>query len=65
VLILSSVADPIIPAANAAQLAAQLSDAGAEVTQRTLPAGHQLSQADVNLTRDWLARINQRAVIAA
>ena len=60
VLILSGVADPIVPAANAAKLAAQLSDAGADVTHRTLPAGHQLSQADVTLARDWLANLGQR-----
>jgi phospholipase/carboxylesterase len=65
VLILSGAADPIVPAANAAKLAAQLSQAGAEVTHRTLPAGHQLSQADVNLARDWLARIRQQASAAA
>jgi phospholipase/carboxylesterase len=59
VLILSGTADPIVPAANAAKLATQLSDAGAEVTHRTLPAGHQLSQADVNLVRDWLASRKQ------
>jgi phospholipase/carboxylesterase len=65
VLILSGAADPIVPAANAAKLAAQLSQAGAEVTHRTLPAGHQLSQADVDLARDWLARIKQQASAAA
>jgi phospholipase/carboxylesterase len=65
VLILSGAADPIVPAANAAKLAAQLSQAGAEVTHRTLPAGHQLSQADVSLARDWLARIKQQASAAA
>jgi phospholipase/carboxylesterase len=61
VLMLSGVADPIVPAANAARLAAQLSDAGADVTHRTLPVGHQLSQADVTLARDWLAVLGQRA----
>jgi phospholipase/carboxylesterase len=65
VLILSGAADPIVSAANATKLATLLSAAGAEVMQRTLPAGHQLSQADVNLARDWLARINQQAVAAA
>jgi len=61
VLMLSGVADPIVPAANATQLAAQLSDRGADVTHRTLPVGHQLSQADVTLSRDWLASLGQRA----
>jgi phospholipase/carboxylesterase len=61
VLVLSGAADPIVPAANAARLAAMMSEAGAEVTHRTLPAGHQLSQADLNLARDWLASRNQQA----
>ena len=60
-LILSGAADPIVSAANAAKLAAQLSQAGAEVTHRTLPTGHQLSQADVNLARDWLALRTRQA----
>jgi phospholipase/carboxylesterase len=64
VLILSGAADPIVPAANAAKLAAQLSQADAEVTHRTLPAGHQLSQVDVNLARDWLARIDRQPAAA-
>ena len=55
VLMLSGLGDPIVPAANSARLASQLSDGGADVTQTRLPAGHQLSQADVALARDWLA----------
>jgi phospholipase/carboxylesterase len=61
VLMLSGVTDPIVPAANAARLVAQLSERGADVTHRTLPVGHQLSQADVTLARDWLAGLGQRA----
>ena len=56
VLILSGAMDPIVPAENATGLAAQLQAAGAAVTHETLPAGHALSQADVNLARAWLAR---------
>jgi phospholipase/carboxylesterase len=55
VLILSGAMDPIIPAANAATLAARLTAAGAEVQHETLPTGHGLVQPDVTLTRDWLA----------
>ena len=55
VLILSGAADPIVPPDNAARLAAQLADAGAEVTHRLVPVGHGLSQADVELTKAWLA----------
>ncbi|MCJ8142677.1 alpha/beta hydrolase [Ancylobacter sp. A5.8] len=62
VLLLSGSADPIVPADNAARLAAQLSEAGAEVTHRVLPVGHGLSQADVNLARQWLG---EAGVIAA
>jgi phospholipase/carboxylesterase len=54
VLLLSGVADPIVPADNAARLAAQLDAAGAEVTHQVLPAGHGLSAADVTATSAWL-----------
>ncbi|RKE69710.1 alpha/beta hydrolase [Pseudorhodoplanes sinuspersici] len=57
VLILSGAMDPIVPTANAAHLARQLQHAGANVDHRTLPASHGLSQADVTLTRDFLARL--------
>lgn len=56
VLILSGALDPIIPAANADRLARTLAQAGAFVEHRTLPAGHGLSQADVEATREWLSR---------
>ena len=56
VLILSGSMDPIVPAENAERLAVQLGNAGAEVTHRVLPAGHGLSQADVTLAKQWLAR---------
>ncbi len=55
VLMLSGAADPIVPADNAARLAAQLVAAGARVDHRILPTGHGLSQADVDLARDWMA----------
>ncbi|QCK84935.1 alpha/beta hydrolase [Phreatobacter aquaticus] len=57
VLIVSGTMDPIIPAANAATLAASLAAAGASVQHETLPTGHGLVQSDVTLTRDWLDRI--------
>lgn len=57
VLIVSGDRDPIIPAANAAGLAAQLSAAGATVSHRTLPLGHGLSQMDMALVREWLAAL--------
>ncbi len=57
VLLLSGVADPIVPEENARRLAAQLSAAGAAVEHQVLPAGHGLSQADANLARQFLAEL--------
>jgi phospholipase/carboxylesterase len=54
VLILSGASDPIIPPENAAALAAMLSARGAEVSHKTLPVGHQLSQVDLSLARMWI-----------
>jgi phospholipase/carboxylesterase len=54
VLIVSGASDPIAPPANAARLKAMLEDAGARVDQRVLASGHELSQADVRLAREWL-----------
>ncbi len=62
VLLLSGRLDPIIPAANAAGLAATLERAGAAVEHQVLPTGHGLSQADVGLLEKWLA--GQRAKAA-
>lgn len=56
VLILSGSLDPIIPAADAGRLARTLVAAGASVEHRTLPTGHGLSQADIDLTHAWLSR---------
>jgi phospholipase/carboxylesterase len=56
VLILSGAMDPIVPAENAARLAAILQGAGASVDHRTLPAGHGLTQADVGIAKTWLDR---------
>lgn len=55
VLIISGANDPIVPAENAARLAALLEAAGAIVRHETLPAGHNLSQADVTLAKAWMA----------
>lgn len=61
VLLLSGQADPIVPASNSARLAALLSEAGARVDQKVLPAGHQLSQADVALARNWIGNVGAQA----
>jgi phospholipase/carboxylesterase len=54
VLILSGATDAMISLDGAKRLAATLTEAGANVTHRTLPVGHELSQADVSLARKWL-----------
>src|SRR3954470_19325084 len=53
-LIVSGARDPIAPPANAARLKAFLEHAGAHVHHHILPGGHELSQGDVNLAREWL-----------
>lgn len=62
VLLLSGAVDPIVPEENVARLAAQLRAAGADVDHRTLPVGHGLSQADLNLARQWLGASQPLAV---
>ncbi len=57
VLLLSGVADPMVPAENAARLAATLGKAGADVRHRRLPVGHGLSQADVTITKAWVEQL--------
>ncbi len=46
--------DPIIPAANTERLAELLQSAGAAVTLRWSPVGHQLTRDDVDASRAWL-----------
>ncbi|WP_439574256.1 alpha/beta hydrolase [Phreatobacter sp.] len=56
VLMLTGAMDPIIPASNAEGLAASLTLAGAAVRHEILPAGHGLTQPDITLAREFLAR---------
>jgi phospholipase/carboxylesterase len=65
VLIVSGQMDPIVPTSNSARLAEMLRDAGADVAHRTLPVGHQLSRADVALTREWLEQAKKRTLQSA
>jgi phospholipase/carboxylesterase len=53
-LIASGVSDPMMTPERAAQLASLLHGYGAVVDHRTMPSGHELSQADVNLAKRWL-----------
>jgi phospholipase/carboxylesterase len=55
VLILSGRRDPLVAAEGAARLAAMLEETGALVQHEIVPAGHELSPADVNIARDWVA----------
>lgn len=57
VLIVSGKLDPIIPASNSAQLAALLSNAGANVQHPVLPTGHQLTQTDLTLSKEWIKAV--------
>jgi phospholipase/carboxylesterase len=57
VLLISGEADPMAPAESAARLVAALSGAGADVRRESVQTGHQLSQTDAALVREWLARL--------
>jgi phospholipase/carboxylesterase len=46
--------DPIIPTSETKRLAELLRSAGADVTMRYFPAGHELTPADVESAREWL-----------
>jgi phospholipase/carboxylesterase len=63
VLIISGSRDPIATPANATRLKALLEQAGAQVEHRILPTGHELSQNDVTVAREWLD--NQQAALPA
>src|ERR1700720_279906 len=47
--------DPIIPMSDTKTLAELLRNAGADVTIRYFQAGHELTMADIEAARDWLA----------
>jgi len=49
--------DPIGAAAEADRLAGLLRSAGADVTIRFFPSGHELTPDDVDLAREWLIRL--------
>ena len=55
VLLVSGAADPVMPAAEAAKLAAALGAAGASTAHETVPAGHGPDPRDVALARRFLA----------
>ena len=49
--------DPIVSAAEAGRLAGLLRNAGADVTIRFFQSGHELTPDDVDLAREWLAKL--------
>ncbi len=55
-LISNGRADPLVSTDETERLASLLRRAGADVDVAWQPGGHQLSQADVTIARDWLAR---------
>lgn len=55
VLLINGETDPIVPHKDALGLAETLAKAGAEITHEWLPVGHELTRADVMLSRNWLA----------
>jgi phospholipase/carboxylesterase len=57
VLIVSGAMDPMMQPERAARLASLLTGYGAVVDHRTLPSGHELSQADVTLAQQWLGAL--------
>ena len=63
VLIASGAQDPIMPAPNPVRLAAQLRERGATVDHRIVPAGHGLTQADVNLAAAFVKSASTAAVV--
>jgi phospholipase/carboxylesterase len=62
ILMVSGEHDPIVPRENAAHLASLLAARGAQVEQHSLPIGHQLSQADLTLSRRWINALDGTAL---
>lgn len=55
VFLASGLSDPILPIANARQLASMLREAGAELAFHELHTGHQLTSGELDAARLWLA----------
>ena len=64
VLLLSGAMDPIAAADSTAPLVSALGAAGAQVQHRELAAGHEVSQADITIARNWLASAVHKAEAA-
>jgi phospholipase/carboxylesterase len=57
VLLLSGAQDPLIPAAASQKLAAVLQASGADLVYKTVPAGHELTPADIDFAAQWLEHL--------
>jgi phospholipase/carboxylesterase len=57
ILIISGTHDMIVPLANAQRLAALLREGGAEVDHQTLPAGHALTEQDIDTAKLWFQHV--------
>lgn len=57
VIMVEGAMDPLIPRANAEQLAGMLRSAGAAVTLHWEPSGHGLTPTDVAVARSWYAAL--------
>ena len=58
VLVAAGRADPIVPPENTQQLVSLLEQAGANVTQRWHPGGHELSQSAIEEARQWISSLS-------
>ena len=54
ILLLSGTNDPIVPRAQVEQLTSLYRSSGADVTLNWERAGHELTQSDISLARDWV-----------
>jgi phospholipase/carboxylesterase len=57
VLLLLGASDTMIPAASSQRLAAVLQSAGARLIAKTLAAGHNLTQDDLVIAKNWLEQL--------
>ncbi|MEO5916658.1 MAG: alpha/beta hydrolase [Luteolibacter sp.] len=59
VFLASGLSDPILPIDNARRLAVMLREAGAGLTHQEINTGHQLTSAELDTARAWLAELNE------
>jgi phospholipase/carboxylesterase len=58
ILIVSGKHDMIVPLANAQRLATILKDAGANLDHQFLPAGHALTEQDIDAAKRWFRHVS-------